>query len=690
MMSPIEPVWPPDDAVARIKSPGQRMHFTAGLPFRILADANDPNAYQCPPGHPPYACPDSSMTFLVDGQGAGTVAPDAANQNLWELRLPRGLPAGDHVLTVKFKPHGAAAIDGLVPIYITVDPVPAHANQINLTADVVLSGTTDLDWTDAVVTGNGHSVRAAAGYRGRVLIRKSFVSGLAAFDSQLGIDVATTGAVEISDSIFEATAPIRLAVGGTAPIAIRNNELRASNYVTYVSADPSKSPILDLSGATTGAKTLQGNRIAAGIVHITAMAGWQIGGLTDALGNLLIGPRCVIQLDGATGATIQGNYLRHDYYGGFSQGFNLAFGGTSDGALAEHNVIRDGSWPVQGFGGELRYNLLINSGHDFLRSTQAGARIHHNVLAHAQAANSGYDGAIFLYDTETGVAIDHNTIDAGGATGANDSPAIVLAAASVKLSSLRGNVFSQFQPLGARWKAKAVVAGADSEATVAAPRITSADANAFWNPAAPASVRYAPGLVAAAPAHAERATAQATRAFQAGVDAYRLGKYDEARAQLGKAIALDAKLPGPHRFLAAVARAQDKWAECIAETRAALVLNPRSAELGDTRRLHDDCRQADGRPPAPAELGEGAALAVTANVTGATVRLGGLRYGGTPLEPRAVRPGTGQVEIDKLGYKSVRLTVELIPGVVTDVAVTLEPLPAAAPPAPPAPPAPAK
>jgi hypothetical protein len=498
-VSPIEPLWNPGQVAARVKSPGQRMRFTAKLPFRILADGNDPNAYQCPPGHPPYACPDSSMTFFLDGQGLGTVPPDPNNQNLWELRLPAGLPVGDHAITVKFKPHGGAAVDGLVPVYISVDAAPTHANAVDLTADLVLSGATDLDWTDAVVHGNGHAVRALPGFSGRVLIRNSFVTGLAAFDGKLGLDVTTTGAVELTDSILEATAPLHLVVNGAAPITIRHNELRSSNYVTFVSADPTRSPILDLAGSTTGAKLLAGNNIGAGIVHITGMAGWQIGGLHDVDGNILIGPRCVIQLDDASNATIQGNYLRHDYYGGFSQGFNLAFGGSSNGAIAEHNIIRDGSWPLQGFGGEFRYNVMINSGHDFIRSSQPQAMFHHNLLAHAQAENSGYDGAVFFYGGEAGVVFDHNTIDAGGPAGANDSPALVLADASVSLASLRGNVFSQFQPIGGRWAAKAFIAGADSEATIAVSRITTADANAWYNPAAPKTAHYAPGIAAGTP-----------------------------------------------------------------------------------------------------------------------------------------------------------------------------------------------
>ncbi len=185
------------------------------------------------------------------------------------------------------------------------------------------------------------------------------------------------------------------------------------------------------------------------------------------------------------------------------------------------------------------------------------------------------------------------------------------------------------------------------------------------------SIGLSAGL-AARPA-AAAPSAQLTRAFQAGVDAYRLGKYDEARAHLEKARGIDPKLPGPHRFLAAVAQAQERWVDCIAEARRALQANPRSQEVAETRKLHDSCRASAGRPTFRAELGEGAAIAVTANVTGATVRIAGLRYGGTPVEPRLIKPGAIQLEVDKHGYKPARVAVDVLPGIVTDVDVSLEP-----------------
>lgn len=187
-------------------------------------------------------------------------------------------------------------------------------------------------------------------------------------------------------------------------------------------------------------------------------------------------------------------------------------------------------------------------------------------------------------------------------------------------------------------------------------------------------VRFAPVLVALALGGTARAeSAELTREFQAGVDAFRLGKYDVARVRLENARAIAPKLAGPHRFLAAVAQAQSRWDDCITEARLALSLNPTSGELPATRKLHDACRASAGRPAFRGELGESAAVAVTANVTGATVRIGGLTYGGTPLAPRKIPAGTPALEVEKQGWQPVRLQIEALPGIVTDVTVELKP-----------------
>lgn len=163
-----------------------------------------------------------------------------------------------------------------------------------------------------------------------------------------------------------------------------------------------------------------------------------------------------------------------------------------------------------------------------------------------------------------------------------------------------------------------------------------------------------------------------TQEFQAGVDAFRLGQYDEAVKRLTAASQMEPALPGPHRFLAAVAAAQQRWGECITSARTAIGLNPLSAEIEATRKLHDDCREADGRPGFTGDLAGGGAISVTANVAGATVTVGGLKYGATPLAPRAIAVGDVVVTAVKTGWKPAEVTTTILPGIVTDVALTLE------------------
>ena len=163
-----------------------------------------------------------------------------------------------------------------------------------------------------------------------------------------------------------------------------------------------------------------------------------------------------------------------------------------------------------------------------------------------------------------------------------------------------------------------------------------------------------------------------TKEFQAGVDAFRLGKYDEARTHLEKARDADPKLPGPYRFLAAVGQAQSKWDDCITNAHKAIALNPTSSEAADTRKLYETCRVSAGRPPYRQDLADSAAIAVTTNVPGATVKINGLTYGGTPLAPRPIAAGELDIEIEKPGWKPAKRTVEAPTGIVTDVIVDLE------------------
>jgi hypothetical protein len=176
---------------------------------------------------------------------------------------------------------------------------------------------------------------------------------------------------------------------------------------------------------------------------------------------------------------------------------------------------------------------------------------------------------------------------------------------------------------------------------------------------------------------AQTISPQFTREYQAGIDAYRLGQYGQARVHLARAVELEPTLPGPHRWLAAIDQAEAKWADCVAHARAAIKLNPQSSEIAATRQIHDECRSSLGKPTFSGDFEGGGALAVTSSAAGAVVSVNGLRYGSAPLAPRAMAAGPIEVKVEKPGWIARTVEVEILPGVVTDLEVGLDPDPTA-------------
>jgi hypothetical protein len=160
--------------------------------------------------------------------------------------------------------------------------------------------------------------------------------------------------------------------------------------------------------------------------------------------------------------------------------------------------------------------------------------------------------------------------------------------------------------------------------------------------------------------------------YQDGLEAERMGQLDKARELLLKAHQMNPKAPGPYRYLALVAKEEKKWDECVEFLRSAIEANPSSSLGPEVRKVHDECREAAGRQPYRDALGGSAAISVYSNPSGASVKVSGLSYGGTPMSPRPITPGPHEVEVEKPGYKSAHTSVNALPDIVTDVVFELE------------------
>lgn len=474
----VEPVYTAA-AMCRFKTPASGMRFTQGIPLRLLADGIDPGAWNTQ-----QWTEAAEVRFYADGNLVGTTHPVPGRYNYYETWFS-GLGVGQHALTVQSTNTGNLILNGF-PITITIDPLPTHANAIQLSTDVVLTGSQDLHWEDAVVTGNDHTVRSAAGWTGSVIIRNSFVTGLGAITSP-GIDVTTSGgAVTIAGSVFEGTGAVFATLQGAGGIAVTGNEFRANNRIEFVPNNPERSPVLSFTGPTTGTTIFQGNRVASGRVVFSRVAGVVVGGPGDQ-GNVLIGPRCVIDLGDCPHSVVRGNYMHHDYFGGWSQGFNLV-GVGSNGSLAEHNVIRGSSWPVQSWDGEFRYNLVADPGHNWIRTLASNANIHHNLFTHVTGPEN-IDAGIEVYLPCSGIVIANNTVDGGASVNGWLNP-VLWASAGCQVASARNNALTDLTP-GAR---AAFGRGRDDVDTN--PRLAYADYNGFFGAGLAASPHYATGIVA--------------------------------------------------------------------------------------------------------------------------------------------------------------------------------------------------
>jgi hypothetical protein len=489
------------------KSPGPGMHFTAGLPIQAYADVlpRDEAA-----GFPQVQC-------YWDGQLASSAANISTGYNYFPLAVAGNLVVpGVHELKLHATFRNGIVRDVALPVQ--VDPWPADKTQpcsaesgqqfcvVDLAADRTIS---NLNWTNVAVRGNGHKLTLG----GNVTIKNSLITGLGSLTGIAdpptavmvpGITGTLTGNVDIQNSVFEATGAVSLAINGNGDVAFRNNELRASNFVRFVPNDPDRSPVLELSGTNTRRKLFQGNRIASGRVVFSRMANWLIGSDVDELdadGNILMGPRCTINVIESSGVVVRGNYSFHNYRGEWSQGFNFVTSGSSADTLIEHNLIRSASWPVQDLAGEFRYNAVVGYGHQWIRTLHSGAKIHHNVFA--PEGGGGLGSGVWAYlpwyiPSVTGVQIYNNTMDGGDLTGDFAGPFVEISDSLIQVTSLRNNLFTHARNTQNGSPGTPLVTATDGS-------FLYADYNAFYSPNSSQTENYdanIPGRIEGGPGYA--------------------------------------------------------------------------------------------------------------------------------------------------------------------------------------------
>jgi hypothetical protein len=397
-----------------------------------------------------------------------------------------GIAAGSYDVYVRSHLQGGGVVESMhVPV--TVVDVPPHGGPtMTLSSDLVLSGSTSFELIGTpgaralLTSSNGSKIRSAAGWTGHFIVRYADVIGLGSLDVP-GIDVTVggSGPLEVRGSVFDRCGPPAFTAGDSVPVTISDNTFQPNTLVTasdvqdYADSKPSVSLT---GGTTTTSKVFRGNNVGVAYVQFLNTANWLVGGDHDVDGNVIIGVRGGVKFVNTSAMTLRGNIVYHRYPYGWSEGHNVNYEGSAAGELVEHNVIRGGSWMLQGITGEVRYNLMIDNNEAFFRFTDVGTPIHHNVLVDVGLRRTYYPtGGLVFPDG----SFYNNTIDMGGTAVGWHYDSFTYSGGST-LTSIRNNVFTGFN----FFNPVTVIASGSTQ---------SADYNAWYNPDSVSYTRYASG-----------------------------------------------------------------------------------------------------------------------------------------------------------------------------------------------------
>jgi hypothetical protein len=379
------------------------------------------------------------------------------------------------------------------------DTVVEAGQTLTLTEDLVLSGASTLDVRGTadrrcVIAGNGHAIRSDGTWTGRLKIAECEIRDLGA-PKVPAIDLRAEdhGEIVLDRCTFDRSSSITLRTDGAAEARVTACVILENSTALVDKAREKSFPVFIARGGSPAPKLFQGNRVYKSHLEIDA-PNWKVAD------NILIGWRSGV-FAGGSGTVVTGNYIhvlmpRTPEFPWWSQ---VASFTTSRGALAEHNVIRDGEWIVQFVDGEFRHNVVCDiNDHNFLRNGSTG-RIHHNIFFAGKPDHppGSQSACIFVVyppkKGETGIEIFNNVFDANGTL---NVPGVEVNPGGF-VKTIRNNAFVRFNHQDRYIRhAQAMYSAQWEEAPTSPPpnRVGYLDYNLYFNPTAKSHRLYALGV----------------------------------------------------------------------------------------------------------------------------------------------------------------------------------------------------
>jgi hypothetical protein len=379
------------------------------------------------------------------------------------------------------------------------DTVLEAGQTLTLTEDLVLSGSSSLEVRGTAdrrcaIVGNGHAIRSDGKWTGRLKITECDVHGLGAPKVHaIDLKAEDRGEIALDRCTFDGSSSISLRSDGASEARVTNCVILENSTALVDKAREKSFPVFVARGTSTAAKLFQGNRVYKSHLEIDA-PNWKVDD------NILIGWRSGVFAGGA-GTVVANNYIhvlmpRTPEFPWWSQ---VASFTTAKGALAEHNVIRDGEWIVQFVEGEFRHNVICDiNDHNFLRNGSTG-RIHHNIFFAGKPDHPPGSQSACIYVVyapkggETGVEIFNNVFDANGTL---NVPGVEVNPGGF-VKTVRNNAFVRFNHQDKYIRhAQAMYSAQWEEAPTTPPpnRVGYIDYNLYYSPTAKTHRLYALGV----------------------------------------------------------------------------------------------------------------------------------------------------------------------------------------------------
>lgn len=366
----------------------------------------------------------------------------------------------------------------------------------DLDGDIVLTGADAREFGDPAgcrILGNGHSIRSTSPWYGHLWIHDCEIIGLGSADvDAISLEMAGSAWTTIERCSFATSGVVRFTNQDDSTTTFTHNLILENSVVTIDTETGATTPAFVAAGSGEAPKLFQGNGVyRSGAVFRSA--NWLIGGDTDAESNVVAGLQGSLLLS-APGLVVRGNYVHNVHVPVVGDDSTIAVAYGTDDVLAEHNVLRRGTWVVRGFGGELRYNALLDADDlAWLQQPFEGTKIHHNVLAMCEAPSGvdGIQGGIQVVNSRaTGIEIYNNSFDGGGVAIDFRGPAVSINDGCF-VNSLRSNLFYGFRHWSSNGSEAAIRPGIGEPIDPPPPRIGYADYNLFFNPEANLIRNYA-------------------------------------------------------------------------------------------------------------------------------------------------------------------------------------------------------